>query len=137
MVQTTCPSFTHCSINLTFLLSYVSVFLFRTETLISWSWLVTPGSPLMKLTYSHIYSYKNKYNPIGGNASINLNKLILQLLVRLFVYSHKNNIKTFRYYSHNILIRLLRSKKDRWNMRNPSKMNEQTKFGKLLSLIKQ
>ena len=36
--------------------------------------------------------------------------------MRLLVYSHKNNIKTFWYYSHNILIRLLRSKKDRRNI---------------------
>ena len=28
----------------------------------------------MRLTYSHVYSYENKYNPIGGNASINLKK---------------------------------------------------------------
>ena len=45
--------------------------------------------PPMRLTYSHIYSFENKYNPIGGNTSN------LQLFVRLFVYSHKNNIKTF------------------------------------------
>ena len=49
----------------------------------------------MRLTYSRIYSYENKYNPIGGNASNNLKK--------------SYNIKTFWYYSHNILIRLLRS----------------------------
>ena len=36
--------------------------------------------------------------------------------MRLLAYSHKNNIKTFWYYSHNILIRLLRSKKDRLNI---------------------
>ena len=40
-------------------------------------------------------------------------KIISQFSMRLLVYSHKNNIKTFRYYSHNILIRLLRSEKDR------------------------
>ena len=28
----------------------------------------------MRLTYSHIYSYENKYNPIGGNASNDLKK---------------------------------------------------------------
>ena len=33
-------------------------------------------------------------------------KIILQFFVRSFVYSRKNNIKMFWYYSHNILIRL-------------------------------
>ena len=28
----------------------------------------------MRLTYSHVYTYENKYNPIGGNASNNLKK---------------------------------------------------------------
>ena len=28
----------------------------------------------MRLTDSHVYSYKNKYNLIGGNASNNLKK---------------------------------------------------------------
>ena len=28
----------------------------------------------MTLTYSHVYTYENKYNPIGGNASNNLKK---------------------------------------------------------------
>ena len=28
----------------------------------------------MRLTYSHVYSYENKYNPIGGNALNNLKK---------------------------------------------------------------
>ena len=49
----------------------------------------------MRLTYPHIYSYENKYNYIGGKAANNLKKIILQLFVRLFVYSHKNNINTF------------------------------------------
>ena len=31
--------------------------------------------PPRRLTYSHVYSYKNKYNPIGGNASNNLKKI--------------------------------------------------------------
>ena len=31
--------------------------------------------------------------------------------MRLLVYSHKNKIKMFWYYSHNIFIRLLRSRK--------------------------
>ena len=35
----------------------------------------------MKLTYSFVYSYDNKYNPIGGNTSTNLKK---------------NNLTTFR-----------------------------------------
>ena len=30
--------------------------------------------PPMRLTYSQVYSYENKYNPIGGNASNNLKK---------------------------------------------------------------
>ena len=30
----------------------------------------------MTLIYSDVYSYKNKYNPIGGNASNNLKKKI-------------------------------------------------------------
>ena len=61
----------------------------------------------MRLTYSDVYSFENKYNAIGGNPSINLKKKInLQLFVRLLVYSHKDNIKMFWYYSRNILIRL-------------------------------
>ena len=51
--------------------------------------------PPMRLTYSHLYSYENKYNPIGGNASNNLKKIILQFSMRLFGYSHKNNMKMF------------------------------------------
>ena len=31
----------------------------------------------MRLTYSHVYSYENKYNLIGGNALDNLKKIIL------------------------------------------------------------
>ena len=53
--------------------------------------------------------------------------------MRLLVYSDKNNIKTFS-YSHNILIRLLRSKEDRRNTIpfdvNSLKMNEKTWFCK-------
>ena len=30
--------------------------------------------PPMRLTYSHVYPYENKHNPIGGNASNNLKK---------------------------------------------------------------
>ena len=29
----------------------------------------------MQLTYSHVYSYENKYNLIGGNALNNLKKI--------------------------------------------------------------
>ena len=57
----------------------------------------------MRLTYSHVYSHENKYNLIVGNAFNNPPQKILQFFVRLFVYSHKDNIKMFRYYSHNIL----------------------------------
>ena len=68
----------------------------------------------MRLTDSHVYSYKNKYNLIGGNASNNFKKKkkkkILQIFVRLFIYSHNNKIQMF---SRNIVIRLLRSKTDR------------------------
>ena len=46
---------------------------------------------------------------VGTLRIISKRKIILQFFVRLFVYSHKNNFKTFWYYSHNILIRLLRS----------------------------
>ena len=49
----------------------------------------------MTLTYSHVYSYENKHNPIGRNALNDLKKLTLQLFVRLLVYSHENNIKMF------------------------------------------
>ena len=68
--------------------------------------------PPMRWAYSHIYFCEHKYNLITRNALNNLKKqLILQFFARLFVYSHKNNIKMFWYYSHNILIRLLRSPK--------------------------
>ena len=46
-------------------------------------------------------------------------KKIFEFFVRLFIYSHENNIKLFWYHSLNILIRLirlLRSKKDRRNI---------------------
>ena len=51
----------------------------------------------MRLTYSHVYPYENKHNPIGGNASNNLKKKKknLAFFVRLFVYYPKNNMKTF------------------------------------------
>ena len=41
----------------------------------------------MRLTYSHIYSYENKYNPIGGNASNDLKKKKMSTsreIIRLF-----------------------------------------------------
>ena len=41
----------------------------------------------MRLTYSHVYSYENKHNPIGGNASNNLKKNSLATfreIIRLF-----------------------------------------------------
>ena len=65
--------------------------------------------------FAHIFLWEKKYNPIGGNASNDLKKKKCQHLVRLFVYSQKNNITTF-WYSCNVLVRLLRSKKDRWNI---------------------
>ena len=50
----------------------------------------------MRLTYSHVYSYENKYNVTGGNPLNNLNKkLTLQFSMILLVHSDKNNIKTF------------------------------------------
>ena len=70
----------------------------------------------MRLTDSHVYYYNNKYNLIGGNDSNNFKKKkkkkkkILQIFVRLFIYSHNNKIQMF---SRNIVIRLLRSKTDR------------------------
>ena len=36
----------------------------------------------MGLTYCHEYSYESKYNPIGGNASINL--ITFRQIIRLF-----------------------------------------------------
>ena len=69
--------------------------------------------PPMRLTYSHVYSYENKCNLNNLNKTLKKN---LQLSMRLSAYCHKNNTKTFSYYSHNILIRLLRSKKDRRNI---------------------
>ena len=52
----------------------------------------------MRLIYSHVYSYENKYNPIDGNALNNLKKTKkkkqkktnLQFFMRLFSqYSRK------------------------------------------------
>ena len=97
------------------------------HSLLSQTWL-----PPMRLTYSCVYSYENKYNLIGGNALNNLKKKISQFSTRLLVYSHQNNIKKFWYYSHNILIRLLRSKKDRrnicyfWRQFNENKWKKQS-----------
>ena len=41
----------------------------------------------MRLNYSHVYSYENKHNPIGENASKNLKKINLATfgeIIRLF-----------------------------------------------------
>ena len=40
----------------------------------------------MRLTYSYVYSYENKYNSIGGNASNNLKKQSYSFheIIRLF-----------------------------------------------------
>ena len=41
----------------------------------------------MRLTYSHVYSYENKYNLIGENASNNLKKKFVTTfreIIRLF-----------------------------------------------------
>ena len=74
---------------------------------------IKPGShPPVMLTYFHIYFYENKYNLIWWESF----KKIFHFFGRLFTCSHKNNIKMFWYYSHDILIRLLRSKKDRWRI---------------------
>ena len=43
----------------------------------------------MKLTYSHVYSYENKYNINDENASKNLKKINLTIFdenIRLFSY---------------------------------------------------
>ena len=43
--------------------------------------------PHMRLTYPHVYSYENTYNPIGGNASNNppkINLTIFREIIRLF-----------------------------------------------------
>ena len=49
----------------------------------------------MRLTLSQVYSYENKYNPIGAKASSDLKNNNLTTFCELFVYSNKNNIKTF------------------------------------------
>ena len=44
----------------------------------------------MILTYSHVYCYENRYNPIGRNWFEESHRiLILQFFIRLFVYSYK------------------------------------------------
>ena len=74
-----------------------------------WYWLV--------LTYILM---RIKIILLVGTLWINLKKKqkkkILHFFVRLFIYSHKSNIKMFWYYSPNILIRLSKSKVDRWNI---------------------
>ena len=53
----------------------------------------------MRLTYSHVYPYENKYNPIGENALNNLKKkIILQFSMRLLVY--QKVLILFSQYSH-------------------------------------
>ena len=57
--------------------------------------------PCSELFWSSFSSIRTRITP-------NKDTFYAVLFVRLFFYSHKNNIKMFRYYSHNILIRLLR-----------------------------
>ena len=52
------------------MMSWVLIFISRTAfSLDPKAWF-----PPMRLTYSHVYSYENKYNLIGRNASNNLKK---------------------------------------------------------------
>ena len=44
--------------------------------------------PPIRLTYSHVYSYENKYNPIGGDTWNNLKKIVstnFRDIIRLFL----------------------------------------------------
>ena len=56
--------------------TYIGVFLnFKSFTSFSYKIsLINAWFPPMRLTYSHVYSYQNKYNLISGNASNNLKK---------------------------------------------------------------
>ena len=54
---------------LSLVLSTLYIFFLYMHPLILKAWF-----PPMRLTYSHVYSYENKYNPIHGNASNNLKK---------------------------------------------------------------
>ena len=61
----------------------------------------------MRLTYPCVYSYENKHNPIGGNASNDQKKI--NLITFREIYSHKNNVDImyvlilFSQYSHKII----------------------------------
>ena len=58
----------------------------------------------MRLTYSHVYSYENKYNLIGWNASNNLKKKNLTFCE--IIYSHnilQNVLILFAQYSYKII----------------------------------
>ena len=57
--------------------------------------------PSSELFWSSFSSIRTRITP-------NKDTFYAVLFVRLFFYSHKNNIKMLRYYSRNILIRLLR-----------------------------
>ena len=44
----------------------------------------------MRLTYSHVYSYENKYNLIGGKALNNLEKINLTIFHEIIsLFSHE------------------------------------------------
>ena len=68
-------------------------------------------SLLEKCPYSELFW--SSFSSIRTRITPNKDTFYAVLFVRLFFYSHKNNIKMFWYYSHNILIRLLRWEKDR------------------------
>ena len=52
-----------------FLPRFIIVLILRICNALSKAWF-----PPMRLTYSHVYSYENKYNLIGGNTLNNLKK---------------------------------------------------------------
>ena len=89
----------------------------------------------MRLTYSHVSSYENKY-PIGGNALNNLKKK------KSYHFSWDYSFILIRIISKRFDIILTVISQDYWDQRktaktsvtfdvNSSKMNERTKFGKL------
>ena len=83
----------------------------------SYSWLALSLVPTYEINlFSHIFLWRINLILLVRTLWIISKKIILQFFLRLFVYSHKNNIKMFWYYSRNILIRLLRSKKDHRNI---------------------
>ena len=63
-------------------------------------------SLLEKCPYSELFW--SSFSSIRTRITPNKDTFYAVLFVRLFFYSHKNNIKMLRYYSRNILIRLLR-----------------------------